>query len=58
VAALSSGTRVGTHYTVAATGTSIRNASADIEAGLLLLHDPAGNFVAMELRHWRCLDVD
>jgi Tfp pilus assembly protein PilX len=58
LAVASGGLQRGTHYTVSAEGDSLRGARVTVEAGMLLIHDPAGALLDSRTLYWRRSDVD
>jgi hypothetical protein len=55
---LSGGTRVGHHYTIAATGRSLRGAEAHVDFGVRIVRDAAGTLLAVEREYWLRRDID
>ncbi len=54
----SGGALTGTQYTVHSWGTSSRGASAEIEAGVLVVRDASNAVVRAERSYWRRMDLE
>jgi hypothetical protein len=54
----SGGALTGTHYAVLSWGTSTRGASAEVEAGVLIVRDAGGTVVSAERGYWRRMDLE
>lgn len=54
----SGGALSGAHYTISSRGESLRGARVDIESGLLLIRDAAGNLLDARTTWWRRSDLD
>ncbi len=55
---LSAGARRGRHYTIAATGRSLRGAQVRIDYGVRVVRDAAGALQAVEREFWLRRDID
>jgi type IV pilus assembly protein PilX len=56
--AASGGARTGQHYTIAASGRSLRGASVSIETGVVVIRDAGGVTLGIERRYWKRRDVE
>jgi hypothetical protein len=55
---LSAGARRGRHFTIAATGRSLRGAQVRIDCGVRVVRDAAGALLAVEREFWLRRDID
>jgi Tfp pilus assembly protein PilX len=55
VAAASGGMLAGTRYRITAHGSSLRDAVCDVELGVVMIRDAAGNPVELRHRYWKQL---
>jgi Tfp pilus assembly protein PilX len=54
----SGGALTGTHYAVHSWGTSTRGASAEVEAGVLIVRNAGGTVVSAARGYWRRMDLE